>query len=60
MWCWRGRPSGPDSRTHILPEKIGSWVDMPIAIHCDNDFGLAVTCSLSASKAEVESLYCIW
>ncbi len=33
-----------------LTRKVRSWVDVPIAIHCHNDFGLGVACTLAGLK----------
>lgn len=43
---------------YYLTKKVGSWVDVPIAVHCHNDFGLAVACSIAAIKAGAESVHC--
>ncbi len=34
-----------------LTELIRSWVDVPLAVHCHNDFGLALANTLSSLKA---------
>ena len=33
-----------------LTRLVKSWVDVPVAIHCHNDFGLASACTLAALK----------
>jgi isopropylmalate/homocitrate/citramalate synthase len=43
---------------YYLTRQVKSWVDVPVAVHCHNDFGLAVGCSLAAIKAGADSVHC--
>ena len=36
---------------YFLTKKLNEWVNVPISVHCHNDFGLAVACTLAALKA---------
>lgn len=38
----------------FLVERVKSWVDVPVMVHCHNDFGLASACTLAAIKAGAE------
>jgi len=40
-----------------LVKKIRSWVSVPVAVHCHNDFGLASACSLAAIRAGASSAH---
>ena len=40
-----------------LTKKISSWVNVPVAAHCHNDFGLATACTLAALKAGADSAH---
>lgn len=33
-----------------LTKLVKSWVDVPVAVHCHNDFGLALACTLACLK----------
>lgn len=33
-----------------LTKLVKSWVDVPVAVHCHNDFGLALACTLASLK----------
>ena len=37
-----------------LTKKVKEWVDVPVHVHCHNEFGLATACSLAAVKAGAE------
>jgi methanogen homocitrate synthase len=39
---------------YFLSKKIKGWVNVPLHIHCHNDFGLGTACTLAAIKAGVE------
>lgn len=36
---------------------VKDWVDVPVAVHCHNDFGLAVACTLACLKAGADSAH---
>jgi isopropylmalate/homocitrate/citramalate synthase len=38
----------------FLVERIKGWVDVPVMVHCHNDFGLGTACTLAAVKAGAE------
>ncbi len=40
----------PETLTY-LTQQVREWVDVPVAVHCHNDFGLGVACTLAAMKA---------
>jgi isopropylmalate/homocitrate/citramalate synthase len=40
-----------------LTGQVKSWVKVPVAIHCHNDFGLATACSLAGLKAGADSVH---
>ncbi|MCZ7570342.1 MAG: hypothetical protein M5U01_17395 [Ardenticatenaceae bacterium] len=42
--------AGPEAM-HFLVKQVCSWVDVPIHVHCHNDFGLAVANALAAVRA---------
>ncbi|MGH9679890.1 MAG: LeuA family protein [Candidatus Acidiferrales bacterium] len=46
----------PEAMFH-LTRMVKSWVDVPAAAHCHNDFGLAIACSLGAVKAGADSVH---
>jgi len=39
---------------YYLTNKVKEWVNVPIHVHCHNDFGLSTACSLAAVKAGAE------
>ena len=43
---------------NYLTRQVKSWVDVPVAVHCHNDFGMAVACSVAAIKAGADSVHC--
>lgn len=43
---------------YYLTKQVKSWVNVPVAVHCHNDFGMAVACSIAAIKAGAESVHC--
>lgn len=54
----------PDTLGVALPEaisyltkKVKGWVNVPIQVHCHNDFGLATACTLAAVKAGAEIVH---
>ncbi|HYE83471.1 MAG TPA: homoaconitate hydratase [Clostridia bacterium] len=40
-----------------LTKLVKSWVDVPVAVHCHNDFGLAVACTLGCLKEGADSAH---
>lgn len=40
-----------------LTRLVKSWVDVPVAVHCHNDFGLAVACTLACLKEGADSAH---
>lgn len=46
----------PEAIYH-LTKRVKGWVDVPVAIHCHNDFGLAVACSIAGVKGGAESVH---
>jgi len=46
----------PEAMFH-LTTLVKSWVKVPVAVHCHNDFGLASACSIAALKAGAESVH---
>lgn len=42
--------AGPEAM-HYLVSQVVSWVDVPVHVHCHNDFGLATANALSAVRA---------
>jgi isopropylmalate/homocitrate/citramalate synthase len=42
---------------YYLTGQVKSWVKVPVAIHCHNDFGLATACSLAGLKAGADSVH---
>lgn len=54
----------PDTLGVTLPEameyltkKVKEWVNVPVHVHCHNDFGLAPACTLAAVKAGAEIVH---
>ena len=43
---------------YYLTKQVKSWVNVPVAVHCHNDFGMAVACSIAAIKAGADSVHC--
>ncbi|GBF33318.1 2-isopropylmalate synthase [Desulfocucumis palustris] len=41
-----------------LVRKVSQWVDVPIEVHCHNDFGLGVANSLASIENGAESISC--
>lgn len=37
-----------------LTKLVKSWVDVPVAVHCHNDFGLGLACTMAALKEGAE------
>lgn len=37
-----------------LTKLVKSWVNVPVAVHCHNDFGLALACTIAALKEGAE------
>lgn len=46
----------PEAMGHMT-KLVKSWVDVPVAVHCHNDFGLAVACTLACLKAGADSAH---
>ncbi|KAI4453392.1 homocitrate synthase [Holotrichia oblita] len=42
---------------YYLTKLVKSWVDVPVAVHCHNDFGMAVGCTLASLKAGADSAH---
>jgi len=42
---------------YYLTKLVRSWVDVPIAVHCHNDFGLATACTIACLKAGADSAH---
>ncbi len=42
---------------YYLTKMVKAWVDVPVAIHCHNDFGLASACSIAAIRAGADSVH---
>lgn len=40
-----------------LTKLVKSWVDVPVAVHCHNDFGLSLACTLAALKEGADSVH---
>jgi len=40
-----------------LTRLVKSWVDVPVAVHCHNDFGLAVACTIACLKEGADSAH---
>lgn len=40
-----------------MTKLVKSWVDVPVAVHCHNDFGLAVACTLACLKEGADSAH---
>ena len=40
-----------------MTKLVKSWVNVPVAVHCHNDFGLALACSLASLKEGADSVH---
>ncbi len=40
-----------------LTKLVKTWVDVPVAIHCHNDFGLALACTIASLKEGADSAH---
>lgn len=40
-----------------MTKLVKSWVDVPFAVHCHNDFGLSLACSLACLKEGADSVH---
>jgi methanogen homocitrate synthase len=40
-----------------MTKLVKDWVNVPVAVHCHNDFGLAVACTLACLKAGADSAH---
>ena len=40
-----------------MTKLVKSWVDVPLAVHCHNDFGLAVACTIACLKEGADSAH---
>ncbi|HBC93161.1 MAG TPA: hypothetical protein DCZ10_09775 [Pelotomaculum sp.] len=40
-----------------MTKLVKSWVDVPIGIHCHNDFGLALACTIACLKEGADSVH---
>ncbi len=43
----------PEAMYH-LTKQVKRWVNVPVAVHCHNDFGMAIGCTIAALKAGAE------
>jgi len=43
--------------TFYLTERVREWVQVPIMIHCHNDFGLATACTISSVKGGADCVH---
>ena len=43
--------------TFYLTERVRQWVQVPIMIHCHNDFGLATACTISSVKGGADCVH---
>lgn len=46
----------PEAMAHMT-RLVKSWVDVPIAVHCHNDFGLASACTIACLKEGADSAH---
>lgn len=46
----------PEAMYH-LTKRVRSWVNVPVAVHCHNDFGLGTACTIAALKAGADSAH---
>lgn len=46
----------PEAMGHMT-KLVKSWVDVPIGIHCHNDFGLALACTIACLKEGADSAH---
>lgn len=42
---------------YYLTRMVKTWVDVPVAIHCHNDFGLGSACSIAGIRAGADSVH---
>ena len=42
---------------HYLAKQVKSWAKVPMAVHCHNEFGLGLACTLAALKAGADSAH---
>ncbi len=42
---------------YYLTTQVKSWLKVPVAVHCHNDFGLASACTIAALKAGADSAH---
>lgn len=42
---------------YYLTKQVKSWVNVPVAVHCHNDFGMATACTIAALKAGADSAH---
>lgn len=46
----------PEAMAHMT-RLVKSWVDVPVAVHCHNDFGLASACTIACLKEGADSAH---
>ncbi len=42
---------------YYLTKKVKSWVPVPLAVHCHNDFGMGVACTVAAVRAGAATVH---
>lgn len=42
---------------YYLTKKVKSWVSVPLAVHCHNDFGMGVACTIAAVRAGATTVH---
>ncbi len=42
---------------YYLTKKVRSWVPVPLAVHCHNDFGMGVACTIAAVRAGATTVH---
>ena len=42
---------------YYLTKKVKSWVPVPVAVHCHNDFGMGVACTVAAVRAGASTVH---
>ena len=40
-----------------MTKLVKSWVDVPVAVHCHNDFGLSLACTIACLKEGADSVH---
>lgn len=47
----------PETMRYLV-ERLKSWTDVPVQMHCHNDYGLGTACSLAGVQAGAEWIQC--